>query len=722
MGKSSQIKLLERLTEWFNQHPNNSYNYLQLSQEMGIFGRSNRADVFDLLNLLAQQGFLREVSTGRFTLSQVKGEDKVGVFDRRYNGMHQVTVEGVEEPYTVLDGDDMQALTGDKVRIQKKSAHGRGRSSRGMGGPQARVIEVVERVPHRYVGVLQKNNKYAFVIPDNRALDKDIYIPNELLGKAKDGDKVVVDFERWPAFSKNPIGKVVDVLGRKGDNSAEMHAILAEYGLPYKYPKAVEKAADRIADGCTPEEIARREDMREVCTFTIDPADAKDFDDALSLRKLDNGHWEAGVHIADVTYYVKPDSIIDKEAFSRATSVYLVDRTIPMLPEKLCNQLCSLRQDEEKLCFSCIFEMDDDANVLKSRIVRTCIRSNRRFTYEEAQDIIETGKGDYAAEVLQLDRLAKQLRARRFAEGAIAFDRAEVKFQIDEKGAPVSVYFKVSKDANKLVEEFMLLANKTVAEAIGKVGGNLRAKGKSTKKPKSFVYRVHDQPLPEKLENLATLAGRFGHKMPATGNNKAISQGINHLMAEIHDRPEENMLSMIAIRSMAKAIYTTENIGHYGLAFDYYTHFTSPIRRYPDCMVHRLLDRYILQQGRSVPREPLEESCKHCSDMEQLAASAERASIKYKQVEYLGARLGQTFDGTVSGVSEWGIYVELNDSKCEGLVSVRDLKDDHYVFDEKNFCLIGRRTHKRYTLGDALHVQVAAVNMDRRTIDFTLSE
>ncbi|MBP5681354.1 MAG: ribonuclease R, partial [Bacteroidales bacterium] len=630
-------------------------------------------------------------------------------------------VEGYEEPFTVLDGDDMQALTGDKVRIQKKQSHGKGRSSRGMGGPLARVIEVVERTEHRYVGVLQKNNKYAFMNPDNRALDKDIYIPNELLGKAKDGDKVVVDFVRWPAFSKNPIGKVVDVLGRKGENTAEMHAILAEYGLPYRYPKAVEKAADKIADGCTPEEIARREDYREYCTFTIDPADAKDFDDALSLRKLDNGHWEAGVHIADVTHYVRLESIINKEAFSRATSIYLVDRTIPMLPEKLCNQLCSLRQDEDKLTFSCIFEMDDDANVLKSRIVRTCIRSNRRFTYEEAQDIIESGKGDYAAEVLQLDRLAKQLRARRFAEGAIAFDRAEVKFEIDEKGTPVSVYFKVSKDANKLVEEFMLLANRTVAEAIGKVSGNLRAKGKSSKKPKPFVYRVHDQPLPEKLENLASLASRFGHKMPATGNNKAISQGINHLMAEIHDRPEENMLSMLAIRSMAKALYTTENIGHYGLAFDYYTHFTSPIRRYPDCMVHRLLDRYLLQNGRSVPREQLEEECKHCSEMEQLAASAERASIKYKQVEYLAARMGQVFDGTVSGVSEWGIYVELNDSKCEGLVPVRDLKDDHYVFDEKNFCLIGRRTHKRYTLGDSLRVQVAAVNMDRRTIDFTLA-
>lgn len=720
MAKTSSTKLMIKITEWFSQHPNNSYNYLQISQEMGIFGRSNRADVYEMLTLLEQQGFLREVSPGRYTLSQVKGDDIFGIFDRRHNGMHQVSVEGKEEPFTVYDGDDMQALTGDKVRIQRIPGRNHGRSSRGMGGPQARVIEVVERVPHTYVGVLSKNGKYAFVTPDNRSLDKDIYIPNELLGKAKDGDKVVVDFQRWPAFSKNPIGKVVDVLGRKGENSAEMHAILAEYGLPYRYPQSVVKAADRIKDGCTPEEIARREDLREVCTFTIDPADAKDFDDALSLRKLDNGHWEAGVHIADVTFYVRPDSVIDKEAFSRATSVYLVDRTIPMLPERLCNELCSLRQDEEKLCFSCLFEMDDDANVLKSRIVRTCIRSNRRFTYEEAQNIIETGKGDFAAEVLQLDRLAKQLRARRFAEGAIAFDRAEVKFQIDEQGTPVDVYFKVSKDANKLVEEFMLLANRTVAEAIGKVAGK-KDKGKSAKKPKTFVYRVHDQPMPEKLENLAGLAARFGHKMPSLGNNKVISQGINQLMKDIQDRPEENMLSMLAIRSMAKALYTTENIGHYGLAFDYYTHFTSPIRRYPDCMVHRLLDRYLMQAGRSVPKEQYEELCKHCSDMEQLAASAERASIKYKQAEYLGARMGQVFEGTVSGVSEWGIYVELNDSKCEGLVPVRDLKDDHYVYDEKNFCLIGRRTHRRFTLGDALKVQVAAVNMERRTIDFTLA-
>lgn len=720
MAKNNANKLLDRIIEWFTTHPNNSYNYLQISQELGIFGRANRSDVYDLLVVLEQQHFLKEISVGRYSLAQHKEESLEGVFMRRHNGLHQVTVEGHELPFIVFDGDDMQALDGDKVRLQKMAGRNKLRSGKTLGGPQARVVEVIERVPHRFVGVVQKTGKYAFVIPDNRALDKDIYIPNELLGKAKDGDKVVVDFERWPAFSKNPIGRIADILGRNGENNTEMHAILAEYGLPYKYPQNVVKAADRIADGCTAEEIARREDLRDVVTFTIDPADAKDFDDALSLRKLENGHWEAGVHIADVTHYVASDSIIDKEAYSRATSVYLVDRTIPMLPERLCNELCSLRQDEEKLCYSVLFEMDDDANVLKHRIVKSCIKSNRRFTYEEAQSIIETGSGDYAAEMLQLDRLAKQLRARRFAEGAIAFERAEVKFVIDENGKPVDVFFKVSKDANKLVEEFMLLANRTVAEAIGKVG-NPNARGKNNKKPKTFVYRVHDQPMPEKLESLAGIASRFGHKFIATGNNKTISQGINKLMSEIHDRPEENLISTLAIRTQAKATYTTENIGHYGLAFDYYTHFTSPIRRYPDCMVHRLLDRYINEGGRSVPGAQYEEYCKHCSEMEQLAASAERASIKYKQAEYLADRLGQVFDGVVSGVSEWGIYVEIESNKCEGLVPVRDMKDDHYIFDEKNYCLIGRRTHKRYTLGDKLKIQVAAVNMERRTIDFTIA-
>lgn len=709
----SNEKLGNRIVEWFAAHPKDSYNYLQISQELGIFGRTNRANVYDMLIGMLEQGILREITPGRFALAEAERQaenEYEGIFDRRHNGMHQVKVEGFEETFTVYDGDDMQALDGDKVKIKRVVSK---RSSNGM---QARVVEVIERVEHRYVGVLQQSGRYNFVIPDNRSLDKDIYIPIERLGKAKNGDKVVVLIERWPQFSKNPIGQIEDILGRNGENNAEMHAILAEFGLPYKYPEHLVKAAQKIDAGITDEEVAKREDYREVVTFTIDPADAKDFDDALSLKKLKNGNWEAGVHIADVSHYVQQGTAIDEEAFKRATSIYLVDRTIPMLPEKLCNELCSLRQDEDKLCYSTIFEMDDEANVLNSRIVKTVIRSNRRFNYEEAQNIIETGEGDYKMEVLTLDKLAKKLRAKRFENGAIAFDRAEVKFILDEKGKPVDVYFKTAKDSNQLVEEFMLLANRTVAETIG------TALNKSSKKPKTFVYRVHDQPSSEKLMNLAGMASRFGHKMPAVGSNKVISQGINNLMKDIHERPEENLLSALAIRSMAKAIYTTQNIGHYGLAFDYYTHFTSPIRRYPDTMVHRLLDRYLNNGGRSVPGVQYEEYCKHCSEMEQTAAQAERASIKYKQAEYLKDRLGEVFEGTVSGVSEWGFYVELTDNMCEGLVPVRDLKDDHYVYDEKNFCLIGRSKHRRFTLGDKVKVQVAAVNMERKTIDFKLEE
>ena len=706
-------KLGARMLEWFTAHPKDSYNYLQISQELGIFGRANRTDVYDMLNDMFEQGLLKEVSPGRFTLADEERKAEVeyeGVFERHHNGIHQVKVEGFEENFTVYDGDDMQSLTGDKVKIKRV------RGKRNANGMQARVVEVIEHLEHRFVGVLQQSGRYNFVLPDNRSLDKDIYIPNERIGKAKNGDKVVVQIERWPQFSKNPIGKILDILGKNGENDAEMHAILAEFGLPYKYPEHIVKAAQKIEAGITAEEIARREDYRDVTTFTIDPADAKDFDDALSIRKLKNGNWEAGVHIADVSHYVQPNTSIDEEAYKRATSIYLVDRTIPMLPEKLCNELCSLRQDEDKLCYSTIFEMDEEANVVNKRIVKTVIRSNRRFNYEEAQQIIETGEGDFNKEILALDRLAKKLRARRFENGAIAFERAEVKFILDDKGKPVDVYFKIAKDSNQLVEEFMLLANRTVAETIG------TALNKTSKKAKTFVYRVHDQPTTDKLMSLAGMASRFGHKMPAVGNNKVISQGINKLMKDIHDRPEENLLSTLAIRSMAKAVYTTQNIGHYGLAFDYYTHFTSPIRRYPDTMVHRLLDRYLNNGGRSVPGIQFEEYCKHCSDMEQTAAQAERASIKYKQAEYLKDRLGEVFEGTVSGVSEWGFYVELKDNMCEGLVPVRDLKDDHYVYDEKNFCLIGRRTHRRFTLGDKVKVQVAAVNLERKNIDFKLEE
>lgn len=522
----------------------------------------------------------------------------------------------------------------------------------------------------------------------------------------------------------NPRGEVVDILGRKGENTAEMHAILAEFGLPYKYPENVEKAADKIDAGITPEEVAKREDFRNVTTFTIDPRDAKDFDDALSIRQLANGNWEVGVHIADVTHYVRPGSVIDKEAQKRATSVYLVDRTIPMLPERLSNGICSLRPDEEKLTFSAIFELDSKANVVNSRIGRTAIRSDRRLTYEEAQEIIERvaagekveetdadGRRNFPREICVLNELARQLRRRRYDAGALEFDRAEVRFEIDETGKPVSVYFKESKDANKLIEEFMLLANLTVAESIGKV-----AKGK---KAKSFVYRIHENPNPEKIGNLALIASRFGYKVATEGRAKEINKSVNRLLKDVKGKGEENMLSILAIRSMAKAVYTTDNVGHYGLAMDYYTHFTSPIRRYPDMMVHRLLAKYA-DGGRSVDKLKLEDECRHSSDMEQLAANAERASIRYKQVEFMQDRLGEIYDGVISGVTEWGFYVELTDSMCEGLVPVRDLADDYYDYDEKSYCLKGRRHGNVYTLGDMVKVQVARADLDRKQLDFAL--
>jgi ribonuclease R len=520
-----------------------------------------------------------------------------------------------------------------------------------------------------------------------------------------------VRITNWPDDEKSPRGEVVDVLGKTGDNTTEMHAILAEFGLPYKYPANVEKAADKIDAGITDEVVAARRDMRKVTTFTIDPKDAKDFDDALSMRKLKNGHYEVGVHIADVTHYVQPDTLIDREAQSRATSVYLVDRTIPMLPEHLSNGICSLRPNEDKLTFSVVFEMTDDAKVVNSEICRTVICSDRRFTYEEAQAVIETGKGDYADEILALDKLAKILRKERYENGSVEFDRVEVRFDIDENGHPVDVYFKQSKDANKLIEEFMLLANKTVAKFVGAP--------QPRKKPKAFVYRVHDMPDPGKLSDLAALSRTFGYKLRTSGDPKDVNSSLNKMLADIKGKGEENFLSTLAVRSMAKAIYTTTNIGHYGLGFDYYTHFTSPIRRYPDMMVHRLLERY-LHGGRSVTIDKLEELCKHSSNMEQLAASAERASIKYKQVEFMKDHLGEVYEGLISGVTEWGLFVEINDNKCEGLVPMRDLADDYYDFDEKNYCLVGRRHNNRYRLGDKIKVQVARANLDKKQLDFVI--
>ena len=657
----------------------------------------------DILADMLADDYITEVDKNKYKLNN-HGIEMTGTFQRKSNGKNSFIPEGGGEPIFIAERNSAHAMNNDKVKIAffaKRKHH----------DAEGEVIEILERANDTFVGTLEVEKSYAFLVTENRTLANHIFIPKDKLKGGKTGDKAVVKVIEWPDKAKNPIGQVIDILGKAGDNTTEMHAILAEFGLPYVYPQAVEKAADKIPAEITAEEIARREDFRKVTTFTIDPKDAKDFDDALSIRKLKDNLWEVGVHIADVTHYVKEGSIIDKEAEKRATSVYLVDRTIPMLPERLCNFLCSLRPHEEKLAFSVIFDITEKGDVKNSRVVHTVIYSDRRFTYEEAQQIIETKNGDFKDEVLMLDTIAKALREKRFAAGAINFDRYEVKFEIDEKGKPVSVYFKESKDANKLVEEFMLLANRTVAEQIGRV-----PKGK---KAKVLPYRIHDLPDPEKLDNLNQFIARFGYKLRTSGTKTDISKSINHLLDDIQGKKEENLIETVSIRAMQKARYSTHNIGHYGLAFDYYTHFTSPIRRFPDMMVHRLVTKY-LDGGRSVSESKYEDLCDHSSNMEQIAANAERASIKYKQVEFMSERVGQTYDGVISGVTEWGLYVELNENKCEGMIPMRDLDDDYYEFDEKNYCLRGRRKNHTYSLGDAITVKVARANLEKKQLDFAL--
>ena len=697
-SSSSRIRkeeLCNKVLDFLGRRKSQSFNYKQIAYGIDLTSKSHRNDLLNLLDDLVAAGRIIEVGLGKYRAQEVLAAESEGIFIRRSNGKNAVLIDS--EQIMVAERNSMHALNGDRVRVEVSAA-------RAGQDPEAK-----DQV---FIGTLNVEKNYAAVVTDSKFLAADIVIPRNRLNGGKSGDKVIARITQWSDDQMNPRGEIVDILGRKGENTAEMHAILAEFGLPYKYPENVEKAAEKIDAGITKAEIAKREDFRGVTTFTIDPRDAKDFDDALSIRQLANGNWEVGVHIADVTHYVTPNSTIDKEARERATSVYLVDRTIPMLPERLSNGICSLRPDEEKLTYSAIFELDGNANVINYRIGRTVIKSNRRFTYEEAQEIIETGKGDYAEEVLQLDRLAKQLRRRRYDAGALEFDRAEVRFEIDETGKPISVYFKESKDANKLIEEFMLLANLTVAESIGKTPEG--------KKAKNFVYRVHDNPDPEKITNFAAIASRFGYKINPEGRAREVNKGLNRLLRDVKGKGEENMLSILAIRSMAKAVYTTENVGHYGLALDYYTHFTSPIRRYPDMMVHRLLAKYAVKGARSVDKMKLEEQCLHSSDMEQLAANAERASIRYKQVEFMQGKMGEIFEGVISGVTEWGFYVELDENMCEGLVPVRDLNDDFYELDEKNFCLIGRSHHNKYTLGDKVKVQVARADLDRKQLDFAL--
>ena len=673
--------MIQAIISVFQSSPKEPFNYKQISKIIGVENQVQKLQVVDILYDLSAEDIITEIDRGRYRLNGL-GTLAVGTFARRSNGKNSFIPEDGGTPVFIAERNSGHAMDGDKVKVQ-------------------------------LFAKLQVAKGFAFLITENKTLANDIFIPKDKLKGGKNGDKAIVRIVEWPDEAKNPLGEVIDILGIAGQNTAEMHAILAEFGLPYKYPSSVEKAADKIPEAISPEEIENREDFRGITTFTIDPKDAKDFDDALSARRLDNGNWEVGVHIADVTHYVKTDGVIDKEAQSRATSVYLVDRTIPMLPERLCNQICSLRPDEEKLCFSAVFELNSDAVVQNSRICRTIIKSDRRFTYEEAQEVIETGEGDYKEEILALNDLAKKLRERRFKSGAINFDRYEVKFEIDEQGKPVRVYFKVSKDANKLIEEFMLLANRTVAEFVGRP-----PKGKTKK---TFVYRIHERPDPDKMENFASFIRRFGYKLKTDGTKTDVSKGINSLLDNVQGKPEENLIETVAIRAMQKARYSTENIGHYGLAFEYYTHFTSPIRRYPDMMVHRLLERY-LAGGRSVIQKKYEDLCDHCSNMEQVAANAERASIKYKQVEFMQDKLGMVFDGVISGVTEWGLYVELNENKCEGLVPIRDLDDDYYEFDEKNYCLLGRRKKRQYRLGDPITIKVAQANLERKQLDFQLAE
>ncbi len=727
-GKRLNKKMLvEMLQTLFQQKPNETFTLKDVFKNLKLSTHPAKMLAVETMDEMAWDDFLTKTSANSYRLN-LKNQVQEGTFIRKANGKNSFQPDDGGKSIFVSERNSLFAMNGDRVRVAMMA-----RRERHM--KEAMVVEILSHKVDQAVGKLKVERDYAFLVTEGNIFVHDILIPKKKLKGGKDGEKAVVRITQWPSKdSKNIVGEVIDVLGKEGDNNVEMHAILAQYGLPYKYPKAVEDAAEKIAPGITPQEIARREDFREVFTCTIDPRDAKDFDDALSIRSLPlspskrrgdskapsllgegagRGLYEVGVHIADVSHYVKEGSIIDKEATKRATSVYLVDRTIPMLPERLCNFICSLRPDEEKLCYSVIFLLDEEANVKDYRIVHTVIRSNRRYAYEEVQEILTGKDGDYATELRMLDKLAKHLRERRFKGGAVKFDREELHFDIDADGKPTRAYFKKSNDATQLIEEFMLLANRTVAESIGKV--------KKGTKAKTLPYRVHDQPDPTKLETLREFVVKFGYKMKTSGTKGAISKSLNALMDGCQGKKEQKLIETVALRAMMKAKYSTHNIGHYGLAFEYYTHFTSPIRRYPDTMVHRLLTKY--QDGaRSANQEKYEELCEHCSDMEQVAQQAERDSIKYKMVEFMADKVGEVYDAHISGIQSYGIYCEIDENHCEGMVPMHNLDDDYYDFDERNYCLVGRHHHNKYQLGDPVRIRVARANMEKRQLDFELAE
>jgi ribonuclease R len=695
--------LTDKIMGVFTNNPTQLYNYKQIAKQFEITDDSSKGLITAVLYELRDLGTLVEISRGKFKYSS-QAAYITGEVQLTLKGAGYIISEESDEDVFVSQSNLKHALNGDMVKVYLYAKR-RGKQ------PEGEVVEIIKRSKENIVGIVEVSKNFAFMVANSKQMPYDVFIPLPKLQGAQNGDKVVVRITEWPEKYRNPFGEVVSVLGKPGENDTEMHAILAEFDLPYEFDKKVEDAANQVSEIITDEDYKTRRDFREITTFTIDPADAKDFDDALSIQKLSNGNWEVGVHIADVTHYVTKDSIVENEAFERATSVYLVDRVVPMIPEKLSNMVCSLRPNEEKLCYSIVFEIDENADILDQWIGRTVINSDKRFNYEEAQTIIESGKGEFKDELLVLNDLAQKLRARRFKNGAISFERVEVKFDIDEKGKPLGVYFKEHKESNQLIEEFMLLANQRVAEFIGKVDKGAKAR--------TFVYRIHDKPDPEKLERFSKFIQRFGYSINTSGQ-KNITTSINNLLDEVQGKKEQNVIETLAVRSMAKAVYSTKNVGHYGLSFPFYTHFTSPIRRYPDMMVHRMLTDYIKGE-QSKNKNKYEEMCKHSSEMERRAAEAERASIKYKQVEFMKDHIGDDFDGVISGVTEWGFYVELNESKCEGLVHIRELDDDYYFFDEDNYAIIGRRNKKTYQLGDSVKIKIVKADLEKKQLDYTLA-